>query len=63
MFQYIKIAWVSADDIVHEGYQEISGGNVLRNTDLDGNTVNFEALGECTSWVIDPEPTPPIWAQ
>ena len=61
MYQYIKIAWKSADDIVHEGYQEVLDGYVQRNTDLDGNTVIFENLGECTSWVVDPNPTPPIW--
>lgn len=61
MYQYIKIAWQSNDDVVHEGYQEILDGYVQRNTDLDGNTIMFELLGECTSWVTDPNPIPPIW--
>ncbi len=41
-------------------YQEIDNGQVIRNTDLDGNTLVLEnAYG---AYVIDPEPPRPIWA-
>ena len=61
MYQYIKIVWCGSDDVTHEGYQEILSGFVQRNTDLDGNTVNFDTLGECTSWVVDANPPFPVW--
>jgi hypothetical protein len=59
MYEYIKIAWRVQDGVdIHEGYQEILNGYVQRNTDLEGNTVVLE---DCTSWVIDPSPEPPVW--
>lgn len=41
-------------------YQEIEYGNVVRNTDLLGNTLILEnAYG---AFVIEPEPMIPSWA-
>jgi hypothetical protein len=42
-------------------YQEISNGNLIRYTDLDGNTLILE--GEYGYFVIDSNPPLPIWAQ
>lgn len=61
-YQYIKIAYRPNSGTSLEGYQEISGGIVLRNTDLSGNTVVFENFVSCDSWVIDAEPAIPEWA-
>lgn len=61
MYQYIKIQWRANGGDVSTGYQEISNGRVIRNTDLDGNTVDFESFSSCDSWVVDPAPEFPIW--
>jgi hypothetical protein len=41
-------------------YQEIYNGNVIRYTDLDGNTLNLD--GEYGYHIIDINPERPIWA-
>ena len=41
-------------------YQEINQGNVIRLTDLDGNTL--ELSNEYGYFVIDSNPQRPIWA-
>lgn len=63
MYQYIKIQYRPSDEeTVYTGYQEIENGVVIRNTDLDGNTVDFSQFKSCDSWVIDVAPEPPPWA-
>lgn len=41
-------------------YQEISNGQVIRNTDLDGNTLTLEGSYGCI--VINANPERPVWA-
>jgi|694.fasta_scaffold01642_3 hypothetical protein len=40
-------------------YQEISGGSVVRYTDLDGNTL--ELVGDYGYHIIDANPPTPTW--
>ena len=42
------------------GYQEISNGQVLRLTDLEGNTIESPGYG---GTVVDTNPPTPAWAQ
>lgn len=41
-------------------YQEIENGQVIRNTDVLGNSLTLE--GEYGAFVIDAEPGTPTWA-
>jgi hypothetical protein len=58
MFEYILCEF----NYGYEGqlYQEISNGSVVRNTDLDGNTLTLE--GSYGYSVINEFPERPIWA-
>ncbi len=58
MFDYILCEF----EYGYEGmlYQEISNGNVVRYTDLDGNTL--ELVGDYGYRVIQAETERPIWA-
>jgi hypothetical protein len=56
--EYIKIIFTVGLDC--EAYQEVSGGNVVRYCDLDGNTLMLPSVTE--SRVIDPSPARPSWA-
>lgn len=49
-------------DYGYEGqfYQILSGGSVVRYTDLDGNTLTLEGSYGC--YVINPTPEKPVWA-
>lgn len=48
-------------------YQEVLDGNVVRMTDMDGNTLQFPGPGEegfvpyCAS-VVNANPAAPLWA-
>ena len=42
-------------------YQEISNGNLIRYTDLDGNTLILE--GEYGYFIVDSNPPRPLWSQ
>lgn len=42
-------------------YQEVSNGQVIRYSDLDGNTITLE--GSYGYNVVDVNPQTPIWAQ
>ena len=57
MFEYILCEF----NYGYEGqlYQEISNGQVIRNTDLDGNTLTLE--GSYGYYVINEFPDRPIW--
>ena len=46
---------------VGQFYQEISNGELVRNADLDGNTLDLQ--GSYGARVINPNPEPPVWAQ
>lgn len=52
--QYLLIEFLSNNA---QGYQEVCRGNVIRYTDLDGNTVD-----EVKCRVILADPIPPSWA-
>ncbi len=41
-------------------YQEISNGNLIRYTDLDGNTLILE--GEYGYFIVDSNPPRPSWS-
>jgi len=62
-YQYVKLKYHPVGLESFEGYQEINSGSVIRNTDLDGNTVDLGSFIACDSWVIDPNPEPPVWAE
>jgi len=63
MYQYIRIQYsTDSRNTVLDGFQEISNGTVIRNTDLDGNTVDFNSFDSCDSWVVDSVPPTPVWA-
>ena len=63
MYQYIRIQYSTDNrNTVLDGFQEISNGTVIRNTDLDGNTVDFNSFDSCDSWVVDATPPTPLWA-
>lgn len=59
MFEYILCQFQYG----HEGqlFQEISNGQVIRLTDLDGVTLEFD--GEYGYFVIDSNPPRPTWSQ
>lgn len=42
-------------------YQEVFNGQVVRYTDLDGNTLTLEGAYGCR--IINPNPDKPSWAQ
>jgi hypothetical protein len=57
--QYILIQFTLGWDF--QAYQEISNGNLVRITDLDGNTLIYPDF-PVESEVIDANPTTPTWA-
>ena len=57
--QYILIEFTLGWDF--QAYQEISNGNLVRTTDLDGNTLTYPDFG-VESKVIDDNPPKPTWA-
>lgn len=57
--EYILIQFTLGWDI--QAYQEISNGNLVRITDLDGNTLIYPDF-PVESHVIDDNPTRPTWA-
>ena len=44
-----------------QAYQEISNGNLVRITDLDGNTLTYPDF-PVESYVVDANPPKPSWA-
>ena len=44
-----------------QAYQEISNGNIIRITDLDGNTLEYPNF-PVESHVVNPNPPRPNWA-
>lgn len=58
--QYILIQFTLGWDF--QAYQEINNGNLIRITDLDGNTLNYPDF-PVESHVIDANPPRPTWAQ
>lgn len=58
MFEYILCEF----EYGYEGklYQEISNGNVIRYTDLDGNTLNLD--GEYGYNIVNITPERPLWS-
>jgi hypothetical protein len=57
--QYILIQFTLGWDF--QAYQEISNGNLVRITDLDGNTLIYPDF-PVESEVIDANSTTPTWA-
>lgn len=57
--EYILIEFTLGWDI--QAYQEISGGRLVRITDLDGNTLELPEF-PVESHVVDVHPPRPIWA-
>jgi hypothetical protein len=57
--EYILIQFTLGWDF--QAYQEISGGNLVRITDLDGNTLEYSDF-PVESYVVDENPPRPIWA-
>jgi hypothetical protein len=55
--QYIFIRFTKGLDC--EAYQEINDGNLVRYTDLEGNTLELPEVTE--SYVVDPNPSKPSW--
>lgn len=53
--QYYKVKFFSGT--VTEGYQEVSEGNQVRLTDLDGNTIE----GDWSCCISDQNPQIPLW--
>lgn len=45
-----------------QAYQEVSSGNLVRITDLDGNTLEYPEF-PVESKVVNANPPRPIWAQ
>jgi hypothetical protein len=45
-----------------QAYQEISDGNLVRLTDLDGNTLVYPDF-PVEGYVVDSNPPKPIWAE
>ena len=45
-----------------QAYQEISNGNLVRITDLYGNTLQYPEFAT-ESHVVDANPPKPIWAE
>jgi len=58
--EYILIQFTFGWDF--QAYQEISNGNVVRITDLDGNTLIYPDF-PIEGCVIDANPPKPTWAQ
>ena len=56
---YILIQFTLGWDF--QAYQEISNGNLVRITDLDGNTLSYPDF-YVESHVIDADPPRPTWA-
>ena len=57
--EYILIQFTLGWDI--QAYQEVSNGNVVRITDLDGNTLTLPDF-PVEGYVVDANPPRPIWA-
>ena len=58
--EYILIQFTLGWDF--QAYQEISNGNLVRLTDLDGNTLQYPEFAT-ESHVVDDNPPKPIWAE
>jgi hypothetical protein len=57
--EYILIQFTLGWDI--QAYQEVSGGNLVRITDLDGNTLTLPDF-PVEGYVVDDNPPRPTWA-
>jgi hypothetical protein len=58
--EYILIQFTLGWDF--QAYQEISNGNLVRITDLDGNTLTYPDF-PVESYVVDANPPKPSWAE
>jgi len=58
--EYILIEFTFGWDF--QAYQEVSNGNVIRITDLEGNTLEYPSF-PVESHVIDSNPPRPTWAK
>lgn len=57
--EYILIQFTLGWDF--QAYQEISNGNLVRITDLDGNTLTYPDY-PVESYVVNANPPKPSWA-
>jgi len=58
--EYILIQFTLGWDF--QAYQEISNGNLVRITDLDGNTLTYPDF-PVESYVVDANPPKPSWSE
>jgi hypothetical protein len=58
--EYILIQFTLGWDF--QAYQEINNGNLVRITDLDGNTLEYPDF-PVEGYVVDSNPPKPIWTE